>query len=450
MSGRDTLLIAEDDPRMAALLAELAQSAGFSPQIAADGASAAAVLERGEADALLTDLRLPPPDGLALLRLARHRTPDLPAVLITGHASLTVAVEAFRGGLFDLIVKPFETAEVESLLGRMRALLDHRRRVESLRVQLRRRDAETFDPVDRSPAARRALGLIEQVAPLDVPVLLQGETGTGKSATARLMHRASARRDGPYFSLSCAAIAPGLAESELFGHEPGAFTGAQGRKRGLLELADGGTLLLDEINSASREVQARLLHFIQDRTLLRVGGVRPVTVDVRLIFASNQPLGPLVASGDFRQDLYFRINVFPITLPPLRERVEDILPLAETLLPRFARELERPARTFTPAAIEALRGYHWPGNLRELENLIQRAVILAPGEHIDLAHLPIELRPAPASAASLALPFGPDATLAEVERVWILQTLERCAGNKSEAARRLGIDVTTLYRKLRE
>lgn len=450
MSGRDTLLIAEDDPRMAALLAELAEGAGFCPQIAADGASAAAVLERGEADALLTDLRLPPPDGLALLRLARHRAPDLPAALITGHASLTVAVDAFRGGLFDLIVKPFDTAEVESLLARMRALLDHRRRVESLHVQLSRSDADTFDPVDRSPAARRTLRLIEQVAPLDVPVLLQGETGTGKSATARLIHRASARRDGPFFSLSCAAIAPGLAESELFGHEPGAFTGAQGRKRGLLELADGGTLLLDEINSASREVQARLLHFIQDRTLLRVGGVRPVQVDVRLVFASNQPLEPLVASDAFRQDLYFRINVFPITLPPLRERVEDILPLAEALLPGFARELERPARTFTPAAIEGLRRYHWPGNIRELENLIQRAVILAPDEQIDLAHLPIELRPAPAATPSPTLPFGPDASLAEVERVWIRQMLERCAGNKSEAARRLGIDVTTLYRKLRD
>lgn len=450
MTARYQILIAEDDRRMADLLAELAEAAGFDPVIAPDGTAAATILERGEADALFTDLRLPPPDGLALLRLARHRTPDLPMVLITGHATLSVAVDAFRGGLFDLIVKPFDTAEVGALLGRIRRVLDHRRRVESLSAQVSRQDRETLAPVTCGPASRRALALIDQVAGLNVPVLLNGETGTGKSVTARMIHRGSPRRDGPFFSLSCAAVAAGLAESELFGYEPGAFTGAVGRKRGLLELADGGTLLLDEVNSAGPEVQVRLLHFIQERTLLRVGGVRPVPVDVRLIFASNQPLEPLVQAGTFRQDLYFRIHVFPIPLPALRERREDILPLAEGMLLRFARELEQPARRFSPAAIEALDAYAWPGNIRELENLVQRAVILAPGELVDLAHLPVELRPAPASAPPAGLSFGADATLAEVERVWIREVMSRCGGNKSEAARRLGIDVSTLHRKLRD
>ncbi len=198
MNGRYTLLIAEDDRRMAALLGELAESAGFSPLIAADGSAAATALERGEVDALLTDLRLPPPDGLALLRQARHRVPDLPAVLITGHATLSVAVDAFRGGLFDLIVKPFETAEVNTLLGRIRGVLDHRRRVESLRAQLDWSDREALVPLDRIPASRQTLALIKQVAALDVPMLLNGETGTGKSVTARLIHRASPRRDGPF------------------------------------------------------------------------------------------------------------------------------------------------------------------------------------------------------------------------------------------------------------
>ncbi|MCB1852505.1 MAG: sigma-54-dependent Fis family transcriptional regulator [Gammaproteobacteria bacterium] len=450
MTRRYTVLIAEDDQRMADLLAEIAQAQGFTPLVAMDGTSASIILERGEADALLTDLRLPSPDGLALLRLARHLLPDMPTVLITGHATLQVAVDAFRGGLFDLITKPFDTLELEALMDRLRRLLEHRTRTETLSAQVSLLEREAFEPVTLSPASRKVRTLIEQVAPLDVPVLLDGETGTGKSVSARLIHRISPRRDSPFFNLSCAAIAPGLAESELFGHEPGAFTGATGRKRGLLELADGGTLLLDEVNSAGRKVQARLLQFIQERTLLRVGGTRPVPVDVRLIFASNQPLEPLVQKGAFRQDLYFRINVFPVPLPPLRERREDIVPLAEKMLLRFARELERPACRFTSSALESLTDYAWPGNIRELENLVQRAVILAPGEQVDLAHLPLELRPSPGSAPSTAPAFPADATLAQVERIWIEQVLEHCGGNKAETARRLGIDVTTLYRKLKE
>ena len=450
MSRRYTVLIAEDDRRMAELLAEVAGDREFDARIAADGVAASAILEQGEADALLTDLRLPPPDGQALLRQARHLRPDMPAVLITGHATLQVAVDAFRGGLFDLITKPFDTSELEALLDRLRRLLEHRTRTETLRAQVSRLERDPIDPVAHSPASRKARTLIEQVAPLDVPVLLEGETGTGKSVSARLLHRLSPRGDGPFFTLSCAAIAPGLAESELFGHEPGAFTGASARKRGLLELADGGTLLLDEINSAGRKVQARLLQFIQERNLLRVGGTRPVPVDVRLVFASNQPLEPLVERGEFRQDLYFRINVFPIPLPPLRERQDDIAPLAEQMLSRFARELERPARCFTSTALESLRAYNWPGNIRELENLVQRAVILAPTEQVDLAYLPLELRPDPGPASPAASPFPPDATLAQLEHIWIEQTLERCDSNKTEAARRLGIDVTTLYRKLKD
>ena len=450
MTRRHTLLVAEDDRRMAELLAEIASARGFNTVIAEDGATASAILERGDADVLLTDLRLPPPDGQALLRLARHLQPDMPTVLITGHATLKVAVDSFRGGLFDLVTKPFDTTELEVLMDRLHRLLEHRAHTETLTAQVSLLEQDAFEPVTFSSASRKAQALIEQVAPLDVPVLLNGETGTGKTVSARMIHRISPWHDGPFFNLSCAAVAPDLAESELFGHEPGAFTGASARKRGLLELADGGTLLLDEINSAGQKIQARLLQFIQERTVLRVGGTRPVPVSVRLIFASNQPLEPLVEKGTFRQDLYFRINVFPVTLPSLRERREDIVPLAEKILLRFARELERPARQFTPAALDSLVAYTWPGNIRELENLVQRAVILAPDEKVDLAHLPLELRPDPGPATSAASPFPADATLAQVERIWIEQMLERCRGNKTQAARRLGIDVTTLYRKLKD
>jgi DNA-binding NtrC family response regulator len=446
---RFSLLIAEDDRRMAELLAELAEAAGFTTRIVADGADAATQLERGEAEALLTDLRLPPPDGLDLLRLARRVAPELPVVLITGHASLQVAVDAFRDGLFDLITKPFDTIQVKALLRRIRLLLEHRVRLESLSTRLAKLEGDAVDPVRESPAARRALALVEQIASLDVPVLLTGETGTGKSLTARLIHQLGPRRGGPFFCLSCATIAASLVESELFGHEPGAFTGAAGRKRGLLELADGGTLLLDEINSAGRETQVRLLQFIQDRTLLRVGGTQTVAVDVRLIFATNEPLEPLVSAGTFRQDLYFRLNVFPIKLPPLRERREDIPPLAERLLLRFARELDRPTRRFSPEALDRLAGYHWPGNIRELENLVQRAVILCQGEQVEAGHLPADLSPGINATSAGAMPFPQDATLQQVERIWIDRVLASCSGNKSEAARRLGIDVSTLHRKLR-
>jgi DNA-binding NtrC family response regulator len=449
MMRRFSLLIAEDDRRMAELLSELAETAGFTTRILDNGADAVPLLERGEAEALLTDLRLPPPDGLDLLRLARRVTPELPVVLITGHASLKVAVDAFRDGLFDLITKPFDTIQVKALLRRIRLLLEHRARLESLSTRLAKLEGDAIEPVRESPAARRALALVEQIASLDVPVLLNGETGTGKSLTARLIHQLGPRRSGPFFCLSCATIAASLMESELFGHEPGAFTGAAGRKRGLLELADGGTLLLDEINSAGRETQVRLLQFIQDRTLLRVGGTQTVAVDVRLIFATNEPLEPLVAAGRFRQDLYFRLNVFPIKLPPLRERREDIVPLAERLLLRFAHELDRPARHFSPDALDRLTGYHWPGNIRELENLVQRAVILCQGEQVEAGHLPPDLAPSITATATGALPFAADASLQEVERIWIDQVLARCGGNKSEAARRLGIDVSTLHRKLR-
>jgi DNA-binding NtrC family response regulator len=389
---------------------------------------------------------------VALLRLARKRQPDLPVVLITGHATLQVAVDAFRGGLFDLITKPFDTGELSALLTRLRGVLDQRIRTEALSAQVANLErAGAPARVDESPAARRARVLVEQVAPLDVPVLLEGETGTGKSMTARMIHGLSPRRDRPFFSLSCAAVAPGLAESELFGHEPGAFTGAAGRKRGLLELADGGTLLLDEINSAGPEIQARLLQFIQERVLLRLGGTRPVPVDVRLVFASNQPLRSLVEAGTFREDLYFRITVFPVRLPPLRERRDDILPLARAMLARYARELERPARRFGASAMARLDAYDWPGNIRELENLVQRAVILAPGEEVGAEHIPLDPPPVPAPPGDGAGPvLPPDATLAEVEAIWIRAVLTRCGGNKAEAARRLGIDASTLHRKLRE
>lgn len=444
------VLIAEDDKDMANLLAELARAESYAPQLAHDGHQALAMLDDDTA-LVLTDLRLPPPDGLAILAHIHDTRPGLPAVMITGLATVDDAIRAFRLGAVDIILKPFDTREVRRVLARLKTQFDHRLRMEQLSRRLEQVDAPVLTPVMQSRAMQAVIRLAEQVAGTDVPVLLTGETGVGKGTLARYIHARSPRRDAPFFVLNCAGIAASVAESELFGHEKGAFTGATQRKRGLLELAEGGTLLLDEINSAPPEIQVRLLQFLQDRTLVRVGGQQTVRVDVRLVCATNQPLQSLVDQGLFRADLYYRLNVFPIELPPLRERREDIVPLAEGLLADVAARFGRKGCRFTHEALESLVNYPWPGNVRELENAVQRGLILAGDGVIDREHLPLEMRQAPGKGCIAVLEqLGPDASLAEVERAWITHMLERTGGNKAEAARRLGIDVTTLYRKLRD
>ncbi len=446
----DRLLIAEDDLDMARLLAEIATEAGFSTQMVHNGADAVAALRASPPDVLLTDLCLPAPGGLELLRLARELDGQTEVIMITGYATVNDAVEGFKAGLHDLVTKPFNTDQVLALLQRLKTYLLHRRRSEQLSTRLAHLENASRQPVMQSHAARHCLDLVQQVAPLDVPVLLLGESGTGKGVLAQHIHQISPRRDGLFFELNCAAVAETLVENELFGHEKGAYTGAGERKRGLLELANGGTLLLDEINSTSLEIQAKLLHFMQNRSLLRVGGDRPITVDVRLLVASNEDLAGLVEQGRFRRDLYYRLNVFPVALPPLRERREDILPLAEGFLVDYAVRYASPARRFSPDALSLLTNYDWPGNIRELENIVQRAVILAHEEQVDKAHLPHELAAGGSSQAIVALALNADASLADVEACWIKQMLARCSGNKADAARRLGIDVSTLHRKLRQ
>lgn len=445
------VLIAEDDADMANLLAELACAEGFVPQIAHDGRQALAMLDDDTA-LVLTDLRLPDPDGLAILAYLHEHYPGVPAVMITGLARVDDVICAFRLGAEDLILKPFELAEVRRVLSRIKSQLEHGLRVEQLKRRLEQVDVPAPTPVAVSSSMQATMRLAQHIADMDVPVLLEGETGAGKGTLARHIHTLGSRCNRPFFTLNCAGIAASLAESELFGHEKGAFTGASQRKRGLLELAEGGTLLLDEINSAPAEIQVRLLQFLQDRTLVRVGGQQSIKVDVRLIFATNQPLPPLVAQGLFRADLYYRLNVFPVRIPALRERREDIVPLAERMLAEMGARFGRAKARLTPEALDSLCNYAWPGNVRELENCIQRGLILAADGIIGREHLPPELVGLGArhnGGMAVLDRLAPDAKLADVERIWIEHMLERCAGNKAEAARRLGVDVTTLYRKLR-
>ena len=433
---------------MAALLAELAREEGFDADTTNDGLIAEAALKRESADVLLTDLRLPQRDGLQLLEVVRSQSAPVPVVLITGFATARDTIEAFQKGVFDIILKPFEPEQVRLVLRRLINLLEHRYRIRQLRAELAQRPPD--EPQAASLAMKKILALAAQVASTELPVLLQGETGTGKGVLARYIHRASGRAEQTFLALNCGAIAPTLLESELFGHEKGAFTGAMARRIGLLELAHGGTLFLDEINSATSELQTRLLQFIQERRFYRVGGARLVEVDTRLIVASNKNLAELVAAKCFREDLYYRLNVFPIGIPPLRERPEDIQLLAEYLLLKHAKTLGKNVHEIDAAAIEALTRYRWPGNVRELENVVQRALVLATAEVLTVAELPQELRPGKTSHADAQPPWGEHATLEEVERYWIQRVLERHGGNRTKAAEALGIDPSTLWRKLRE
>lgn len=441
------LLIAEDDVAQARLLARTATEAGFEVQTMHDGNAALAELRANMPDALFTDLRLPGADGLALIAAAREADAAMPVILATGFATAHNTVEAFHLGVNDVLLKPLELDAVRLTLKRLYDSLAQRRRIDQLAAQVA---VQASPPLmdSRAPAMKHCLQLAAQVAATELPVLLEGETGAGKGVLASHIHRLSSRRDGPFLTLNCGALPPSLLESELFGFEKGAFSGANARKPGLLELANGGTLFLDEINSTSLDAQTRLLQFIQDKSLMRLGGVKSINVDVRLILAANRPLKDEVAARRFRQDLYFRIQVFPIPVPPLRERREDISGLAEYFLARHGRALNPNVNGITPEALECLLKYDWPGNVRELEGVIQRGLVLATGDRISLKELPAELRPVAVNPNNIPWPMG--ATLEEMENFWIHHVLKRCGGNRTQAARQLGIDPSTLWRKLKE
>lgn len=441
-----TLLIAEDDIALARLAARVAEDVGFDVAVRHDGESARLFLEIDAPDALLTDLRLPGYDGLDLLKAAKVLDPQRPVLLMTGYATPLNAIEAFRLGVSDILLKPFDLDAARAALARLKTVFDQKARLLQLTEQVARSQGSVHLST-LSPAMQGALALASQVASSPLPVLLEGETGVGKGVLARHIHALSSRAGGPFFTLHCGALPQTLLESELFGFEKGAFSGATVKKLGLLELAAGGTLFLDEINSTSLDAQTRLLQFIQDKQVFRLGGIKPVKVDVRLIVAANQPLKQAVRDGRFREDLYYRIAVFPITVPPLRERREDLPGLAEFLLAKHAADMGRTHKPLSPYALDMLCAHAWPGNVRELENALQRALVLAQDAHIGVADLPSEIRNRPTASA---YPWNEIATLAEVEAAWIQRVLEHCAGNRSQAAKVLGVDPSTLWRKLKE
>ena len=438
------VVIVDDEERMAAVVQSALTRAGYDCETCAGGAAAlAAVAERG-ADVVVTDWKMPEMDGIDLLRRLRARWPELPVILLTAFGSVASAVAAMREGAFDYVTKPFDNDELRA--GVARAL--EMRRLERENRYLRQ-ELETRYAVDavvaESAKTQELLALVRRVASSRATVLIQGESGTGKERIARLLHYWSDRVGRAFVAVNCKAFAEGVLESELFGHEKGAFTGAVSARPGCFERASGGTLFLDDIGEVSGEFQAKLLRVLQEGEVLRVGGGEPRKVDVRLVAATNRVLREEVSAGRFREDLFFRLNVIPLVVPPLRERREDILPLGRHFLQRHASEVGRPL-SLGESAESALVAHDWPGNVRELENAIERAAVLARTSTIEAEDLLLEEAPS-------RLPARSDSTLQEsldqATVVRIRSALEAAEGNRTEAARALGVDRTTLYRLMR-
>jgi len=438
------ILVVDDEERMASVVAMALGRAGYDCEICHNGDAALKMLTERGADVVVTDLKMPDMDGLELLRRIRAHQPRIPVILLTAYGTVSTAVAAMRDGAFDYITKPFDNDELRALVGRALELTRLERENRYLRGEVASRYAPD-NVVAESARSQAVVALVRRVAPSRATVLIQGESGTGKELVARLLHYWSDRVGQPFVAVNCKAFAEGVLESELFGHEKGAFTGASVARPGCFERADGGTLFLDEIGEVSLDFQAKLLRVLQDGEVLRVGGNQTRRVDVRVVAATNRILREEISTGRFREDLFFRLNVIPIQLAPLRERREDILPLARHFLARHAAEAGRQL-AFGPEAERELGAHAWSGNVRELENAIERAVVLARGDIVTPEDLLLEQGGDQRSAVD-------DDTLQQcldrAAATRIAAALEAAKGQRMEAARALGVDRTTLYRMMK-
>ncbi|MCD8139048.1 MAG: sigma-54 dependent transcriptional regulator, partial [Planctomycetaceae bacterium] len=426
-------------------LRTLLGSWGYTIHVAADGRAAIEAAQGQPFDLILMDLRMPDMNGIEAMQDILGYNPAIPVVIMTAYSDVETAVAALKAGAYDYLTKPLDFDELKLTLGRA---LDHatlRQENTSLKKTLAGHDSPILG---KSEATRRLLEMVDTIAPSEATVLITGESGTGKELVARLLHWKSGRAAGPFVTVNCAALTETLLESELFGHEKGAFTGAEKVREGRFRAADGGSIFLDEIGEMPLPMQAKLLRAIQEREIHRVGGDRPITVDVRIIAATNRDLGAEVEAGRFRQDLFYRLNVVSLHLPSLRERSGDVPVLADHFLRLFAEKNGKRVKGFTPGAMDRLLRHDWPGNVRELENTVERAVVLLVGEYVSERELPPALLPPTADTAKGSREWG-DMTLEEIERAAVREVLQTTGGNKSEAARRLGITRKTLLAKLR-
>jgi DNA-binding NtrC family response regulator len=440
--GTLRILIVDDETIVRDSLSAWFRQDGHKVDVAEGGKEALRLVTASRYDMAFLDIKMPGMDGLELQARLVAADPELSIVLMTAYASVETAVKAMKNGAYDYIVKPFDPDDLSLLVKRA---AEHRSlRAENLRLKQSLESAVAPPPfLGASPAMRHVLELVQNVAQSDSTVMITGESGTGKEVVARAIHAASPRRLNPMVVVNCGALPEGILESELFGHEAGSFTGARARHKGKFEAAEGGTVFLDEIGDVSPKVQVELLRVLDEKAVTRLGGTTPVAVDFRTICATNRDLQQAVRDGGFREDLYWRLNVVQIHIPPLRERPEDVPVLAEHFLARFAQSMSRRPMRFSPEAMDALAAYAWPGNVRELQNAIERAVVIGRGEVVRAADLPLRVTQGQAAGSA-------PGSLAEAERAHVLSVLEANGWNITRAARVLDVDRVTLYNKIRK
>jgi len=441
------ILVVDDELNIADSVRRALERLGYAVDVASDPEQAWSKLEQTMPEVVICDVRLHEADGMDLLARIRESSPEIAVIMMTGYASIESAVSAIKAGAVDYLVKPFNPAQLRHVVARA---IEQKRLVEEnqyLRLELQQAVQDQFVLGD-SQAMRQLFENARMVAPAESGVLITGKSGTGKEVLARFIHASSLRKDRPFVTLNCAAIPPNLFESELFGHRRGAFTGAVYSRRGSFELANGGTLFLDEIGEMPTDMQAKILRSLEERQIWRVGSEEGIDVDVRIIAATNKDLEKETKAGRFRDDLYWRLNVVHLVVPPLCERPEDVVPLAQHFLTTYAREQKKPVFDFSPEVLGVFTRYDWPGNVRELRNAVERAVIFAePGQPIRFGHLPAYLRQAAPASPPAARPLR---TLREIEADYIREVLAVCGGNRAKTAEILGLSVVTLWRKLRK
>jgi DNA-binding NtrC family response regulator len=448
-SGKPVVLVVDDDKNTRDGLQRALQRR-YTVLTAESADAALAVLGGGGVDLMLSDLRMPGTDGLGLLRRVAAQYPQTICILLTAYGSVETAVDAMKQGAFDFLTKPVNLDHLDMLVARALKSRDLEEKVATLESQLNEKYG-VENIVGESEAMKRVFDVIRQTAPTQASVLIQGPSGTGKELVAHAIHRLSTRAKGPFVAVHCAALSASLLESELFGHEKGAFTGAAAQRKGRFEMADGGTLFLDEVSEIDPAIQVKLLRVLEERTFERVGGEETVEVDIRVIAATNRDLRDYVAQGKFREDLYFRLNVVDITLPPLAARAGDIPLLADRFLKECCERNGKRIEGMTPDAVNLLAAYAWPGNVRELRNTVEKMVVLSRSEKLSARDVPANIREAVKGAGAGAEPPPlASGSLAETERRTIMAVLDKNGGNRTRAAEELGISRRTLHRKLRE
>ena len=437
----NVLVVDDEEPFRRLLKKELTRK-GYAVEVAPDGSEALRLLHDKSFDVILLDVVMPGMHGISLMKKLKEDSGTPAIIVLTGKATVETAVEAMKNGAYDYLTKPYKLDELVIVIDRAYEYSRLSVKSKLLEQELVRKESP-FEFIGRSRQLRDILALIQKVAPTDSPVFIQGESGTGKELVANTVWHFSTRKDAPFIALNCASLSENLIESEIFGHEKGAFTSAYQMKHGLVEVADKGTLFLDEIGEMPIGLQAKLLRFLDSGEFRRVGGNKTLSVDVRMIAATNKDLTGMIKTGKFREDLYYRLNVINLTIPALRERKEDIAELSRHFLKKYAKKLSKAITDFTPEALELLAGYHWPGNVREVENVVERAVILCESDRIGADDLSI---PSSAKVAEL----GTNPSLEEMEKAYILRVLKEVGNNQSKASQLLGIDRKTLYLKLKK